>query len=390
MLVKLKDVTTIVGGGTPKRNINEYWNNGDIVWLSPSDLGKIGDIKNISDSKDKINQLGLDKSSAKLLPIGTVLYSTRATIGKIAINNIEVSTNQGFTNFICNNNLNNKYLAYCLKQFTPDIIELSHSTTFKEVNRSRLKEFKIPLPALKKQKEIAKTLDKAKELIELRKDSIKKLDELSKAVFIDMFGDPVDNEMGWDVDILNNITSKIGSGSTPRGGKNAYKIEGISLIRSLNIHDNMFKYKDLAFIDNEQADKLSNVILEEDDILLNITGASVCRCTIVPKQVLPARVNQHVAIIRLQRSMNSKFFLHLFISYQFKQKIMNIATSGGATREALTKENLILLKIIKPPIAEQNKFAKTIEKIEAQKALYEESLEKLEHNFESLLNESFS
>jgi len=95
---------------------------------------------------------------------------------------------------------------------------------------------------------------------------------------------------------LKEITKKIGSGATPTGGKNSYKKEGISLIRSLNVYDFFFDYDDLAFIDDKQAAGLANVTVEQDDILLNITGASVARCCMVPDNVLPARVNQHVSM----------------------------------------------------------------------------------------------
>ena len=93
---------------------------------------------------------------------------------------------------------------------------------------------------------------------------------------------------------LKKITNKIGSGATPTGGKSAYKEEGISLIRSLNVYDYSFSYENLAYIDEVQAKKLSNVEIHENDILLNITGASVGRCCKVPRQIIPARVNQHV------------------------------------------------------------------------------------------------
>src|SRR5258706_16338327 len=97
---------------------------------------------------------------------------------------------------------------------------------------------------------------------------------------------------------LKDITSKIGSGATPKGGGNNYKAKGISLIRSQNVLDFKFSYDGLAFIDDEQADDLKNVIVKEDDVLLNITGDSVARVCKVPKEILPARVNQHVVIIR--------------------------------------------------------------------------------------------
>ncbi|WP_151951975.1 restriction endonuclease subunit S [Aliarcobacter butzleri] len=286
--------------------------------------------------------------------------------------------------------LNIKYFYYFLmtRLFKEHLQKLITGSAQLNFGPSHIKKIFMPIVKLEEQKQIAKTLDKAQELIDLRKESIAKLDELAKSMFIDMFGDPVSNEKGWDIEKLDDITTKIGSGSTPKGGKDSYKSEGISLIRSLNIHDNKFKYKDLAFIDDVQAKGLSNVIVEKNDVLLNITGASVCRCAIVPEDVLPARVNQHVAIIRTDENVNSKYLMHLFIS-NYKDKLMHIATAGGATREALTKENIQNLEIPLPSIDLQNKFAQIIEKIEEQKSLYEQELEKLEDNFQALLQQSF-
>ena len=107
--------------------------------------------------------------------------------------------------------------------------------------------------------------------------------------------------MAWELTPLKKITTKIGSGATPRGGKSSYKTEGITLIRSLNVYDFEFSYEGLAFITEGQASetRLARVIVEPKDILLNITGASVARCCMVPEHLLPARVNQHVSLVRI-------------------------------------------------------------------------------------------
>lgn len=137
---------------------------------------------------------------------------------------------------------------------------------------------------------------------------------------------------------LKKITNKIGSGATPTGGKSAYKEEGISLIRSLNVYDYSFSYENLAYIDEVQEKKLSNVEIHENDILLNITGASVGRCCKVPRQIIPARVNQHVSIVRVDNNCaNVDYILYYINSPHNKLRLLNIA-QGGATREALTKE----------------------------------------------------
>lgn len=161
----------------------------------------------------------------------------------------------------------------------------------------------------------------------------------------------------WQFYPLKDITTKIGSGSTPTGGKEAYYKSGISLVRSLNVYDFVFDYKDLAFINEAQAKKLNGVTIEKNDILLNITGASVGRCTIIPEKVLPARVNQHVSIIRCKKNLADSFFLLYCInSSSYKDALMSIADSG-ATREALTKVDIEKFQVLLPPLPTQQRIA---------------------------------
>ena len=154
------------------------------------------------------------------------------------------------------------------------------------------------------QKQVVDVLGKCEAVIESRKRELQLLDDLIKARFVEMFGNPVINEKRWRQKSLGEITTKIGSGATPKGGKGAYQEEGITLIRSMNVHNGLFEYRELAHISDEQAAKLDNVAIEENDVLLNITGASVARSCVVPNKILPARVNQHVCIIRCKEYIN--------------------------------------------------------------------------------------
>jgi len=161
----------------------------------------------------------------------------------------------------------------------------------------------------------------------------------------------------WPLKRLKDITSKIGSGATPRGGKNGYRAEGISLIRSLNIYDFSFTEDDLAFIGDEQAAELDNVIVQKDDILLNITGASVARCCLTNPKFLPARVNQHVAIVRVRPDVaDARFVLYCINSLHFKSRLLALA-QGGATREALTKTTIEDFEVCQPPLPVQRRIA---------------------------------
>lgn len=251
-------------------------------------------------------------------------------------------------------------------------------------------DYKVIIPPLPEQSRIVEELDLLSNIIEKKRQQLSELDNLTQSIFYDMFGDPVTNEKGWEVYTLKSVTSKIGSGATPKGGNESYKDEGISLIRSLNVYNNSFKYKDLAHIDNEQAEALNNVAIECGDVLLNITGASVARCCIVPIDVLPARVNQHVSIIRGKNIINNNFLNYLLTSHAYQSLLIMLSKSNGATREALTKGQLEALKIILPPLSLQQLFAKKIEAIEKQKELIKQSIAETEELFSSRMDYYFN
>ncbi|ENM3877476.1 restriction endonuclease subunit S [Vibrio cholerae] len=249
------------------------------------------------------------------------------------------------------------FYKYALQAQLELLKSSSKGTNTKYITMEILDRTLLPVPEPAEQKRIAAILDKADAIRRKRQQAIQLADDFLRAVFLEMFGDPVTNPKGWEVKPLKDLAHKIGSGSTPRGGSESYQTDGISLIRSLNIHDNEFKFKDLAFIDDEQAERLSNVVVEENDVLLNITGASVCRCAIVPSEVLPARVNQHVCIIRPKANLYPSYLLHLLISHPYKQMLLQMS-GAGATREALTKQQIENLQITIPPESEQEKFEK--------------------------------
>ena len=157
---------------------------------------------------------------------------------------------------------------------------------------------------------------------------------------------------------LSSLCSKIGSGATPRGGSAVYLEKGkFTLIRSQNILDNAFNREGLVFIDSLAAKKLSNVTVEDRDLLLNITGDSVARCCLVDSSILPARVNQHVAIIRPDiTKVNSSYLRYVFISRAMKSLMLSLA-GAGATRNALTKSMIENLDIQLPSLFRQKQIA---------------------------------
>ena len=282
------------------------------------------------------------------------------------------------------------YLYSFLDKYVETLREQSIGGVIKYIKLGNLTDALIPLPSIEEQEKIVEKLDKVSGLIEKRKTQLEKLDLLIKSRFIEMFGDPVKNSMSWKTSLLKNVTSKIGSGATPKGGKESYQDEGITFIRSMNVHDGRFEYKDLAHITDEQANQLDNVTIEENDVFVNITGASIARSCIVPKHILPARVNQHVAIIRCISSiLNPVFVNNLFLNNTFKGQLLDIGESGGATRQAITKQQLETLVIILPPLKLQSEFATFVEQVEKSKFEIQKSLEKLEILKKSLMQKYF-
>ena len=288
------------------------------------------------------------------------------------------------------NVLSVKYLYCFLDGYVETLRKQAIGGVIKYIKLENLTEAKLNIPGIKTQEETVTKLEKVDELISCRKEQLAKLDELVKARFVEMFGDPVQNPIGWETTLLKEVTSKIGSGATPKGGKESYQTEGITLIRSMNVHDGRFEYKDLAHITDEQAKQLENVTVEENDVFINITGASVARSCIVPNHILPARVNQHVAIIRCKASiLNPVFTNQMFLNANFKDKLLDIGESGGATRQAITKQQLETLTVILPPLELQEQFAAFVEQTEKTKAEVQKSLDELETLKKSLMQKYF-
>ena len=210
----------------------------------------------------------------------------------------------------------------------------------------------IPIPSITRQREIVSEYETLTNRIRLNEQMIQYLESTAQALYRKMFVDNIDKENlpeGWSMGTLGELCSKIGSGATPKGGKEGYVDYGVSLIRSMNVFDFDFCFDDLAHISDKQAKMLDGVTVNEKDILFNITGASVARCCMVPNSILPARVNQHVMIIRAEDDYMPFFILCTLCSEESKRSLLGMSQSGS-TREAITKAEIESFQIAIPPI----------------------------------------
>ncbi|WP_434080515.1 restriction endonuclease subunit S [Sanguibacter sp. Z1732] len=164
--------------------------------------------------------------------------------------------------------------------------------------------------------------------------------------------------MAWATRKLGELTSKIGSGATPRGGSTVYRPSGTTFIRSQNVHDHKMRLEDVAYIDDDSAAALSSVAVSPGDVLINITGDSIARTSLVDLKALPARVSQHVAILRPTDELDSRYLQKFLTNPSFKDHL--IAISSGGTRKALTKATLESLNIALPPLAVQRAIAEVL------------------------------
>lgn len=392
----LDELCEIARGGSP-RPIKQFLTNDPdgINWIKISDASASS--KYIYETKEKIKPDGIKNS--RLVNEGDFILSNSMSFGRPYIMRTSGCIHDGWLVLKDKSGLfDQDYLYYFLGSNTTyqQFDKLAAGSTVRNLNIDLAKSVKVTLPPLPEQKQIVAILDEAFEGIDraiaLAEKNLANSREIFEGYLNAIFTQKGD---GWKEKKLAKLASKIGSGATPRGGQDAYKTEGISLIRSLNVHDRRFKTRDLAFIDDEQAEKLANVIVEEGDVLLNITGASIARSCVAPSEYLPARVNQHVSIIRPdQNQISCRFLNYLITSKPYKERLLFTGDKAGATRQALTKAQIQDFSIHFPDIDKQKIIIGKLDLLEVEtqrlETLYRQKLAALKELKQSILQKAFT
>ncbi|WP_142346489.1 restriction endonuclease subunit S [Priestia megaterium] len=390
-LIKLSELFELTSGGTPSRKNDAYYKNGNIPWI------KTGDLKNmhLSNSSEFITELGLRESSAKLFPKGTVLIAMYgATIGNCSILSIDAASNQACAAFKPSEKILPEFLYYYLTSIKKRLISLGVGGAQPNISLSILKDIKIPLVSIDKQKKIVMILNRSQELINKRKAQIEALDQLTQSVFLEMFGDPINNPKEWEVKKLKNITNKILSGTTPKGGSQVYIEKGITFLRSQNVWKNRLVLDDVVYIDKETHNKMKKSSLKYGDILMTKTGrintenSSLGRAAIFLGKNDSANINGHVYLIRLQKDIINEFILFILTTDEYREYIRRVCV-GGIDKRQINKEHLEEFPIISPPIELQVQFSNLLTHVEKLKSGMRTSLNELEDNFNSLLQRAF-
>ena len=384
MKVRLGDVCKIQSGGTPSRSEPTYWNHGIIPWV------KISDIKGkyLNTTEEYITEAGLENSTAKIFLSGTILYTIFATLGETCILNIDAATNQAIAGIHVESNLVfNDYLYYYLVSQKDTISKMGRGVAQNNINMKILREFEVPLPPLDEQRRIAAVLDKVSDLIAKRRAQLDKLDDLVKARFVEMFGDPVNNPHRYPVYQLSDYIEFLTSGS--RGWAQYFSDEGEYFITIKNVKNCRITLDDVQHIvppDNAEAVRTK---VQEGDLLISIT-ADLGRTGVVTKEIANhgAYINQHLACIRL----NQKAVLSLYVACFMESdagKEQFQAKNQNAVKAGLNFNSINTLRLMVPPIEHQSAFITFVKQIDKLKLTIQQSLDKLEILKKALMQEYF-
>lgn len=378
---KLGDICEIVSGSTPKTSIEEYW-DGDIKWITPAEIND--DTYIVTDSVRKITDLGAKKTGLSPFPEGTVILSSRAPIGKVAIAGCAMCCNQGFKNLICSEKILNKYLYWFLKGNTSFLNSLGRGATFKEISKSIVSQIEINVPDIEYQKEAADILEKVSEVIYLRKQELTALDNLINARFVEMFGDPVSNPYGYDKVALSDLADiKIG----PFGSllhKEDYIDGGHPLLNPSHIVDGKVSPDDKLTISDEKYEELSAYQLKTGDVVMGRRG-EMGRCAVVPEDGFLCGTGS--MLIRTKGEVTADYIQKIISFPSFKKTIEDMAV--GQTMPNLNVPIVSGFQIIKPPMEVQDRYYAFAEQVDKSKVAVQKALDETQMLFDSLMQEYF-
>jgi len=355
---KLGEICDFISGGTPSKSKNEYWKNGNIPWIKISDFKE----KYIKFSEEKITKIGLENSSAKILKKGTILYTIFASVGKVAILDIEATTNQAIVgiNLKEDHSIDKDFLYYFLCSIENNIKKQARGVAQNNINISILKNINIPILPMSFQKNIVKTLNKLENILENFKQKKLLINFLNKSLFTRMFGDIKTNDKNWEINYWKDVLNI-------KNGKNQKEVEDINGKYPIYGSGGIIGYSN-AYICNENT------------IIIGRKG-NINKPILVKEKFWNVDTAFGLETKRDKISYYYLYFFCLFYNFEIHNKAVTIPS--------LIKSDLEKISLPVPPIELQNKFAKRVEKIEKLSFEIEKSIKEAENLYNSLMNKYF-
>lgn len=358
--VKISDLGQVVGGATPSTKKDEYY-NGDIAWITPKDLSDFK-CRYISRGERNITKAGMDSCSTQLLPKNTVLFSSRAPIGYVAIAENEMCTNQGFKSVIPNENIDCLFLYYLLK-FNKDKIEaMGSGTTFKEVSGSTMRNIEVTIPESKKvQVRIAAILDAIDSKIE---NNIKINNNLLQQ--LNTLYDEFSHIKNWSTVIINDIAEKVAMGPFGSNIKvSTFVSEGVPIISGNHLRGYFLEEPSFNYITEEHAQRLKNSLVYPKDIVFTHAG-NIGQVAMIPDDCrYPMYVlSQRQFYLRCDTEKAIPEYVVLFFhSKQGQHELLSYANQTGVPSIAQPATNLKKIPLKLPPIDEQRQWLQVVSPI---------------------------
>jgi len=382
----LKCIGEIIGGGTPSTTIEEYW-NGEINWFTPSEITS----KYISSSKRKITDLGVNKSSAKILPKGSILLTTRATIGESSICLEESTTNQGFQSIVVNQFNNNEFVYYLINTLKNELIKNSSGSTFLEISKRKIELINNYFPSLEEQTKIAEFLGSVDKQLELLNTKKEKLTLYKKGVMQQLFSqqlrfkdDNGNDYPEWEEKILGEIVDvRDGTHDSPKYISDSK----FYLLTSKNLTSNgKLDFNDIKYLKESDFNKINTRSkVDYGDILFGMIGTIGNPVLIKQKEINFAIKN--MALLKKSPNVYNEFLLYQFKSFIIEIQFRKLNT--GNTQKFISLSTIRNLKIYTPILEEQTKIANFLSAIDKQIETVETEITKTEVYKKGLLQQMF-
>jgi len=381
----LEDVCSIQSGGTPSRGTDSYW-VGSIPWAKISDLEASGD-GYISDTEEHISEEGLEAIRGRIFDDGTLLFAMYGSVGKAAIVRGSVSTNQAILGIKPDaSRLDLSYLKFWLRSQQHKFDQDAQGVAQKNLSAGYVRSLEIPLPPLPEQKRIAAILDKADAIRRKRQQAIQLADDFLRAVFLDMFGDPVINPKGWEVKPLGQISIfENGDRSSAYPSGDDLVSEGVLFLSTKNIASDTLSLESCQYITEDKYIALSRGKARNGDLIITLRG-TLGSCCVFDCEHEKAFINAQMMIIRPGSGVGNIFLHDLLVSKAIKNHLQSIGQ--GAAVPQLTAKQLKELMLPIPPIQEQKRYENIKDSVLASiKKMQSESEEIL---FKAITQKAFS
>ena len=380
--VKLGDVCSIVSGATPKTAVADYW-GGNIKWITPAELNDDSHV--VCDTAKHLTEEGFSSASLHMLPKGTILLTTRAPIGKVAIAGEEMCCNQGFKNLICSDGINNEYLYRYLKSRSSELQSLGRGATFKELSKKDVAAYEINLLPLNQQLEAVKKLSFIDGQIASMKIQLDKLDSLVKSRFVEMFGDL----SSYEAKTLRECVTGIESGNSPKCLTRPRIGNEPAVLKLSALSSGTYREEENKALPSDVEIREGKEVVDGDILLARKnTPELVGRSVLVNHTAGNIMFPDIVFRMHVRGGINEVFLSHVLANPLFGS-IRSFAHGSAKSMSNIPKSELAKLAVPLPPLSFQQEFADFAAQVDKSRFIAQQQIEKLQMLYDSLAQEYF-